>query len=383
MLALPFFFLRTDPVVLHFFNVLSGVFSLVPCQMLSYYYDSDAPVTKAWIKWYWSLKMTKMTSKNEKKAKKSKKGKLGSSSSDPWKNMYNSFTGAGIPTPSSDPESQVAEKKKLLTLLAARRGFTDILCWLRDEGCELDDWAVRGAANGGRIAVLQWLKDQGVDHMKSSCSPANDAAAGGHVEALVWLKEQGHFFGEETMNEAAAYGRLQVLRWLVEQGVQISDENIKKAVSYAHFHVLKWVKEQRGAGIFDPRLSGVAAVAGQLEVLQWLKKEILPVSAMCPTTSHFAALGGHLEVLQWLKDEGMRFGENTCIGAVQGGELETLKWLREQGCPWNVHVVLKDAYRYSHPVCAEWIESVMTKAEFLDYIGKIYSSTLLTPSSKF
>ena len=48
-----------------------------------------------------------------------------------------------------------------------------------------------------------------------------------------------------------------------------------------------------------------------------------------------AAAAGQLAVLQWLRGEGCPWDSSTCDNAVHYGHVETLRWARENGCPWT------------------------------------------------
>ena len=56
----------------------------------------------------------------------------------------------------------------------------------------------------------------------------------------------------------------------------------------------------------------------------------------CPwnrDTCIVAAKAGHLEVLQWLRENGCPWDEMTCEYAAKEGHLEVLQWARANGCP--------------------------------------------------
>ena len=48
-----------------------------------------------------------------------------------------------------------------------------------------------------------------------------------------------------------------------------------------------------------------------------------------------AAMGGNLELVQWLRGKGCPWNKHACQLAVAGGHVEVLRWARENGCPWD------------------------------------------------
>ena len=48
-----------------------------------------------------------------------------------------------------------------------------------------------------------------------------------------------------------------------------------------------------------------------------------------------AANSGNLELVQWLRREGCPWGQNTCYWAIDRGHVEMLRWVRENGCWWD------------------------------------------------
>merc|ERR1711934_692323 len=72
-----------------------------------------------------------------------------------------------------------------------------------------------GAAVGGHLEILQWLRSEGCPWDSRACSCA---ASGGHLETLKWLRSEGCPWDEETCRSAAEHGHLEVLKWLRSEG---------------------------------------------------------------------------------------------------------------------------------------------------------------------
>lgn len=101
-----------------------------------------------------------------------------------------------------------------------------------------------------------------------------------------------------------------------------------------HINILKWCKNQLPFH-WDFTICASAASKGNIEVLEWLRKNGCPWdSSACAS----AALNGHFNTLKWLKNNGCPWNRNTCINAAKYGDLEILKWCRsyKPPCPWDV-----------------------------------------------
>ena len=94
---------------------------------------------------------------------------------------------------------------------AAAGGHLEILKWLKSEGFPWDERACKRAAQHGHFEILKWLRSEGCPWDASACSRA---AAGGHLEVLRWLRSEGCPWDRWTWYNAAASTR----EWLEENG---------------------------------------------------------------------------------------------------------------------------------------------------------------------
>lgn len=134
---------------------------------------------------------------------------------------------------------------------------------------------------GGHLHILQYIQ-QSIASLstRDQCKICSFAAEGGHLAVLQWLLKNGcpwdlngYYLHQESMQNCAARGgRLEVLKWL-------------------HANRFEWVEG----------MCASAAGAGQLAVLQWLRANGCDwdVSACAQ-----AVAGGHLQVLRWLRANG-------------------------------------------------------------------------------
>jgi hypothetical protein len=92
----------------------------------------------------------------------------------------------------------------------------DAIAYLRNAGCEWDERTANIAARYGDLKLLQWLHKQGAPWDDEATA---DAACEGQLEALLWLKERGcpcDF--QEIAVSAANGGSIAVLEWVKSSG---------------------------------------------------------------------------------------------------------------------------------------------------------------------
>ena len=66
----------------------------------------------------------------------------------------------------------------------------EVLKWLRSEGCPWDKYVCRGAARGGHLEILKWLRSQDppCPWHKIVC---DIAAVRNHLDVLQWAIDNG------------------------------------------------------------------------------------------------------------------------------------------------------------------------------------------------
>ncbi|UPR03967.1 hypothetical protein HOP50_14g72980 [Chloropicon primus] len=119
------------------------------------------------------------------------------------------------------------------------------------------------AAFQGSKKAMEWLVSQGIPLKikgKYSGSDNNEvvavvgAAAGGHIEILEWLKSEGCKFNEETCSCAAEGGHLDVLQWARSQNPPCDwdERTCYCAARGGHLEILKWARSQDPPCPWDP-----------------------------------------------------------------------------------------------------------------------------------
>ena len=134
-----------------------------------------------------------------------------------------------------------------LVNFAAFQGSVEILRWLiEEERCELNQKTGRWAGLGGSVKVLAYLWETGYEIGIKEC---NGAACGGHLEALAYLRDldlsPGTWF-YWTCAYAARGGQLEALKWLRDQDPPCpwNEETCAEAARWGHLEVLKWARDQ-------------------------------------------------------------------------------------------------------------------------------------------
>ncbi|WZN58624.1 putative ankyrin repeat protein [Chloropicon roscoffensis] len=211
----------------------------------------------------------------------------------------------------------------------------------------------------GSVEILRLLMEE------EGCEP-NDVTDwwvgfGGSVEVLEYFLERGYEFDEAVCGGAAEGGRLEVLKFL--RGLDPPCPWDIMVCSYAakrgHLEVLQWARDQDPPCPWTERTCEEAAEEGHLEILKWLRDQDPP----CPwgwMTCYGPASHGDLEILKWARsqDPPCPWDEATCGWAVLKGQLEALKWLRAQNppCPWNRDECRKSASNKGYQHIVDWID---------------------------
>jgi len=210
-----------------------------------------------------------------------------------------------------------------------------------------ENWICNHAAEPGYLDLLQWFESQKNHYgFVFNIWPAVGAAAGGHVHILQWMRTctPPWPWNGTTFANAAHRGHWGVLRWLQTQGCPL-----------------------------HKRVCAAAAAGGHLEILQWLRQQNCPWDGEVYVV---AAKNGHLKVMQWAREYGCPWDAAAYSEAVRGGYLPIVQWLRQQGCPWPEWSNLFDhAVFHEHYPLLLWLmdtgESGPTRPENLHWSRKL------------
>ena len=122
---------------------------------------------------------------------------------------------------------------------AASSGRLEVLKWLREHGCPWNSSTCERAAEGGHLEVLKWAREHGCPW--SMWQSSELVAERGHLQVLK-LAIEGYGCPVTSRIEvgAAKGGHLEVLKWLRERGHPISIGCCARAADKGHLEVLKW-----------------------------------------------------------------------------------------------------------------------------------------------
>jgi hypothetical protein len=114
------------------------------------------------------------------------------------------------------------------------------------------------------------------------------------------------------------------------------------------------------AGVSEERLCALAARAGSLETLRWLR--VIRNCAWDADTCYEAACAGHFEVLRWAHAHGCAWPTNdchercVCFAAARCGFLPILRFARAHGAEWCRYACEDVALQQGHVHVAHWIQ---------------------------
>ena len=226
----------------------------------------------------------------------------------------------------------------------------------RVEGAVYEGDLVNYAAFQGSVEILRWLMEE------KGCEPNGGtgwlAAMGGSVEILEYLKGEEYEFREDACRGAARGGHLKALKYLrgLDPPCPWDMLTCSSAAWGGNLDVLKWLRSQDPPCPWDEETCAGAARRGHLEVLKWARDQDPP----CPwdaSACSAAALGGHLDVVKFLRqDPPCPWNGRTCSSAAKGGRLEILVWLRNHGCPWSAKDCALKAEKAGHDHVVRWIK---------------------------
>lgn len=151
--------------------------------------------------------------------------------------------------------------------------------------------AVADAASRGSVALVEFL--HGTLRFPLSPAACAGAARGGHLALLQWLRAKRCAWDAQTSFEAARNAHVHVLEYTAGQQLW-STKTCAAAAESGHFDTLKWLRAHDCP--WDQAVTSRAAARGDLAMLQWSRAQGCPWTEM---TCNCAAQNGHLQVLKW------------------------------------------------------------------------------------
>jgi hypothetical protein len=154
----------------------------------------------------------------------------------------------------------------------AKRGFLRLLEWgFGSKHVSLEQWACRAAAEGGQLAVLQWLREMGCPWDAYTC---HFAALYGHLDVLKWARANGCGWGVLTCTYAAIGGHLAVLQWARAAGCHWNSLTCSEAAGAGHLTILQWARANGCP--WDEDTVSYARYNHHVEVAEWARANGCP-----------------------------------------------------------------------------------------------------------
>jgi hypothetical protein len=197
---------------------------------------------------------------------------------------------------------------------------------------------VVGAATGGHLNILQWVKEEGF-FSKNFVPPKQYFSKS--LEVLKFLKMGGLLqIDSFSVNEAMRHGDLEILIWLLQfydKGPAFLKLDPSLFISEKHSEMVKYIYGNLFSKHEDKsRLVKAAATAGNLEMIKFFHNS---GEGWPKDTCTLIAGSGNFESLKWVLDNGCPLDINSCSCITKGGNLEMLKWARDKkNIPWECHV---------------------------------------------
>ena len=194
---------------------------------------------------------------------------------------------------------------------AAFQGSVEILRWLMEEkGCKLNKNTGEWAGVGGSVKVLEHLRGRGYKFDEMACS---GAAEGGHLEALKFLRglDPPCPWNEWTCCWAAEGGYLDILKFLRAQDPPCpwGVGSCAWAARRGHLDVLKWLRSQDPPCPWDCTTCTYAARGGHLEVLKWSRSQDPPCPWSRRACKYTASMRDHEHIVDWIDQQGGESGD--------------------------------------------------------------------------
>jgi len=231
--------------------------------------------------------------------------------------------------------------------VAARNGCIGALNWLDSKNIMHQRSCMEGAAMGGHIESLEWMRakwfaEHGVPKTQEHDCVAL-AASGGHQEAIEWLHRQGFESNSRAIAQAARGGHIGLIHWLRGHGWRWDKRATAEAAAGGHLDLLCLLREEGCP--WDERVFAEAAKSGHVHVLEWAWIHGLrwitrgaegDAEGVQREMMRAAARAGHIEVLRWLRKHGCAWSDEVCDEAMKGGHINVAAWARRKGCMWNI-----------------------------------------------
>ncbi|KAK9834797.1 hypothetical protein WJX74_010855 [Apatococcus lobatus] len=203
-----------------------------------------------------------------------------------------------------------------------------------------------------RQSDRQQLRDICRARMESTTRLLDEAVAEGRLDSLKWLRALCQSFPRDTalMKSAAQHGHLKILQFLRSGPHPASwDEEVTASAS-PHADCLVWLLSQEPPCPFSPHIVTNIAETETLATLMTLRESAkLPSHLWDKSVCEAAAKAGNLAMLQYLRRQTppvpwtSATARNQCNNVAASRERQALEELRPEGIYDNEHNLLRQA----------------------------------------
>ena len=143
----------------------------------------------------------------------------------------------------------------------------------------------RQAASHGNLPLVRWLwhRDQQQVQWIMKHQSARMVAKNGHLPILKWLYANGCYMNGWVCRGAAEFGHLAILRWLRSVGCIWDHQTWVHAVQGGHLYVLEWACANKCEGLWCPprieELKEEALTLGHTHIDHWLDELLMELLA--------------------------------------------------------------------------------------------------------
>lgn len=220
-------------------------------------------------------------------------------------------------------------KGDIIPIKASRHGRTQILSWWKHgfqqhpdrvpapKPGSIED-AIDGASRNGQTTSLDWWASSGIP-MEYTEAALEYATAKNHIHVLQWWKDQHLEHGRplkigRVMDMASMCGHVEALEWWATSTLDIKYDRhaMQHASSHGKTAALDWWLGSGMALIYDQEALTSATRHNRAEVLEWWDKSGLPIQyRMCDIEEALEdAINGGDNARQWWKRKGVDFNAN-------------------------------------------------------------------------
>lgn len=226
-----------------------------------------------------------------------------------------------------------------------------------------DPFSIYLVCQYGTVDMLMWIR-QYVMSFEITCTPRIRHRQ--DFNLLIQLIESGCRFGLDIYTPAARAGNLEVLQWLKKNEYPFDKYLFSEAIQSCNILILEWLKENDCP--FDEFMVDAAMRTQNINILKWVQVNHCKISSRAEYTS---VETGNLRVIQWAK-EYCKIEKFPLAEAIFYCDVPTLKWIKQHGGE-NFHPILfSRAVGRGDISVLEWLYEEQCPMDISNMISRCY-----------